>query len=479
MINSIKPLIGIICVAFALTVSAHTELPDFSKLVKQSSGAIVNVSIVRHLNSKNQTPSEGDLQLPGEDLHQWPDFLHKFFEYYENNPDSMPFDTESIGSGFIISEDGYVVTNSHVVDNADEIIIKLQDRRELMATVVGSDKHSDIALLKVEANDLPTVKMGMSDALEPGQWVAAIGSPFGFDYSVTAGIVSAVNRTLPSASYVSFIQTDVAVNPGNSGGPLFNMQGKVVGINSHIYSRTGGFMGLSFAIPSELVIHVVDQLKKKGSVTRGWLGVYIQEITRELSESLAMDKPQGVLVSGLTTNSPAHAAGVEVGDVIHQYNGKIVEHVGLLPPMVGYTEPGSVATLSVLRNGKVKKIKVTIGQLPEEEQEQHFEKSKPTGSKANVATLGISVREMRPEEKESSKVPNEALVVDKVMSGAGRQAGLQKGDLLLLLNNQQFSGVEDFTKIAANLPTDQFVIVLIMRNGMTRFLALKTPAESE
>ena len=471
----LKRLVLLNCVFFAMEASTQ-NLPDFSELVKKTTGAVVNISIVRHVPDENGHPPEGQ-DMPFPEGTPWSDFLKEFFEKYDNAP--LPFDTQSIGSGFIISEDGYVITNAHVVTDADEIIIKLKDRRELSAIVVGADKHSDIALLKVEAKDLPVVEMGVSETLKAGQWVVAVGSPFGFEHSVTAGIVSAVGRTLPSVSYVSFIQTDVAVNPGNSGGPLFNMQGQVVGINSHIYSRTGNFMGVSFAIPSELAIHIADQLKADGFVTRGWLGVYIQEITRELSESLGLDKPQGVLVSGMTENSPAEAGGVEVGDVIIEYDGKLIETIGFLPPMVGRTEPGKKVPISILRNGKLIHLNVTIKELPDDQHEHYAEHNGKKDQHPDIATLGLTVREMTSEEEAEFELKDKALVIEEITAGAAKQAGLSAGDLILMINNQRFDNVKEFIKIVESLPREQFIIVLIMRDSLTRFLALKIPAAEE
>lgn len=473
--------VAIFCVTLAgvfyvAALRAHDGLPDFSELVEEAAGAVVNVSIMRNVSGGGGIPEGLDFPFPeGEEL---PDFLKKFFEYHGADPD-LPFDTESVGSGFVISKDGYIVTNAHVIDDASEILVKLQDRRELSAEVIGIDKYSDIALLKVSANNLPVVALGKSEDLTAGEWVVAIGSPFGFDHSVTAGIVSAIGRTLPSVNYVSFIQTDVAVNPGNSGGPLFNMQGQVVGINSHIYSRTGGFMGLSFAIPSEFVTHVVEQLKQQGFVTRGWLGVYIQEITRELSESLGLSKPQGVLVSGTTPDSPAALAGIEVGDVIVSFNGKKIENIGVLPPLVGHTKPDQAVPVEVLRNNELLSFDVTIKALPDSEQPETVTASEQEDKRPNVELLGLTVRAMTPDEQAEVEFKENVLVVEEVIAGVARQAGLGKGDLILMINNQRFADVDEFRQIVEELPREQFVIVLIMRDGMTRFLAMKIPADAE
>ena len=306
----------ILFVAFLLLVSmqahARYNLPDFTELVEENSGAVVNISTTKQNEVKRGLPPGMDIPDLPED-NPFGDLLRRFFGEHGGDGEDF-FNSRSLGSGFIISKDGYVITNHHVVKGADEIIVKLNDRRELVAELVGSDPRSDIALLKLNATDLPTVRIGSSDDVKVGQWVLAIGSPFGFDASVTAGIVSAKGRSLPSENYVPFIQTDVAINPGNSGGPLFDLDGNVVGINSQIYTRSGGFMGLSFAIPMEVAMDVVDQIKTHGYVSRGWLGVYIQEVTRELAESFGMDKPAGALVAKILPDSPAEESDIKVGD---------------------------------------------------------------------------------------------------------------------------------------------------------------------
>ncbi|WP_353573300.1 trypsin-like peptidase domain-containing protein, partial [Candidatus Albibeggiatoa sp. nov. BB20] len=303
------------------TAQARSSLPEFTELVEQYGPAVVNISTTAKKKSEKLGSLGRDLPDIPEDspLH---DFFRRFFD--EENMGSQP--STSLGSGFIISPDGYVITNHHVVDNAKEIIVRLTDRRELEAEIIGSDKRSDLALLKIEADHLPIVKLGSSKNLKVGEWVLAIGSPFGFDHSATAGIVSATGRSLPNDNYIPFIQTDVAINPGNSGGPLFNMDGEVVGVNAQIYSRTGGFMGLSFAIPVDVMNNVVDQLKSDGKVVRGWLGVLIQDVTRDLAESFNMEKPQGALVAQVLPDSPAENASFKSGDIITKFNNQIVEH---------------------------------------------------------------------------------------------------------------------------------------------------------
>ncbi|VAV96064.1 HtrA protease/chaperone protein, partial [hydrothermal vent metagenome] len=312
---------------FPVITQARSGLPDFTGLVEKNGAAVVNISTEEKRDKRSKRIPRRFQDMPENGpFGEW--FKHFFGEEGEgNNGEGNGFGgphryAQSLGSGFIISKDGYVLTNNHVVADADKIIVRLSDRRELEAELIGTDKRSDLALLKIEGDDFPVVKIGSSETLKAGEWVLAIGSPFGFDYSVTAGIVSAKGRSLPRENYVPFIQTDVAINPGNSGGPLFNLDGEVVGINSQIYSRTGGYMGLSFAIPIDVVMNVVEQLKSDGHVVRGWLGVLIQDVTRELAESFGMKKPHGALVARVLPNSPAEAAGFKIGDIVVKFNGK-------------------------------------------------------------------------------------------------------------------------------------------------------------
>ncbi len=446
---------------------ASAELPDFASLVEKQAGAVVNVSSTRQ---KQKDRPHGAMPFPDMPKdHPWYKFFEDFFGKH-GTPPKAPRDPRSLGSGFIISRDGFVITNYHVVKDAEEIIVRLNDRRELSAEVVGTDERSDVALLKVEAEGLPVVELGSSEGLKPGQWVVAIGSPFGFEYSVTAGIVSALGRSLPSENYVPFIQTDVAVNPGNSGGPLFNLDGEVVGINSQIYSHTGGFMGVSFAIPIEVAMHVVRQLKDKGEVTRGWFGVYIQEVTRELSESFGMDKPQGALVSGLIDDSPAQESGVEVGDVILEFDGREVESAGGLPPLVGRAEVGKRVKVKVLRDGELVELQVKVGRLPED--------LDSTDERRNEeAVLGLSLADLSAQEKEEIGIKGGAVRVTKVEPGPARRAGVVAGDLLLAVDNQRFDDVQGLRAVIPKLQRDQFITLLVMRGKRTRFLAMRIPSE--
>jgi serine protease Do len=447
------------------------SLPDFTELAQSNSPAVVNISTTQKIKRDPRLPE--NLQIP--DLPEdspFHDFFRHFFDEDGNAP--MPRDAKSLGSGFIISGDGYVMTNNHVVRDADEVIVRLSDRREYNAKVVGTDERSDVALLKIDAADLPTVKVGKSKDLKVGEWVLAIGSPFGFDHSVTAGIVSAKGRSLPRENYVPFIQTDVAINPGNSGGPLFNLDGEVVGVNSQIYSRTGGFMGLSFAIPIEVAMNVADQLKTKGHVTRGWLGVLIQDVTAELAESFDMDKPRGALVSRVLPDSPASKAGFEVGDVILQFNGDEVDHSKDLPPLVGRTPVNKSVPVRVLRQGKIRTLKVVIGELPADD-EIRVAGDKPKTSKQN--RIGVTVSELTDTQRKKLEIAEGGVLVNEA-GGAAARAGIRRGDVIVMLNNEDISGIKQFEKLVKDLPANRSVPVLIhrARSGPV-FLALKITDE--
>lgn len=464
-----------VLLGFSLLLVAPMEvlaqLPDFTGLVEKNSAAVVNISTTQKVSA-----TEPQQQLPeGIEIPEgtpFDDFLRRYFG--EGGPGGgEPSETKSLGSGFVVSPDGYIITNHHVVKDADEIVVRLQDRRELVAKVVGSDKRSDIALLKVEAQDLPVVKMGSADKLKVGEWVLAIGSPFGFDHSVTAGIVSAKGRSLPSDNYVPFIQTDVAINPGNSGGPLFNLEGEVVGVNSQIYSRTGGFMGLSFAIPIDVAMQVVDQLKSQGHVSRGWLGVQIQDVTRELAESFGMKKPQGALVSKILDKSPAEAAGLQIGDIITEFNGQEIISSASLPPMVGMTKIGETAKLRILRQGSTKEVPVKIGMLPEEEPAlAGGPAEQPSGEK--VSRLNLSVSNLTQEQREQLELPkNGGVMVQTVNPGPAYDAGIRRGDVILRIQDQAVKDAKQFNEVVKGLPKGKSVAVLVQRRGGSLFLALK------
>jgi serine protease Do len=372
----------------------------------------------------------------------------------------------SLGSGFIISKDGYVLTNNHVVEGAETVIVRLNDRREFIAEIVGTDPRSDVAVLKLDATDLPVAEIADSDDVKRGQWVVAIGSPFGFDYSVTAGIVSATGRALPDESYVPFIQTDVAINPGNSGGPLFNLDGEVVGINSQIFTRSGGFMGLSFAIPMNLAMNVAEQIQEDGVVRRGWLGVLIQEVNRDLALSFGLEKPMGALIAQASSSGPGGKAGIQPGDIIVRFNGKDVERSSDLPPMVGLVRPGTTVPVDVVRQGDRLTIDVTIEQLPEANQVAQAMSSQPK------AILGMTVDDV-PESLQSENNLQGGILVKEVGDDPALSAGLRAGDIITQVGGREISEVSDLQNMLDSLPTDRPIPVLVVRGGNSTFLTLR------
>jgi len=447
--------------------NALAQLPDFTEMVKTNGIAVVNISTTQKAPPEAENAPE-EPQLP----EGMPPEMEEFFKRFLNEQGGgyVPRDTTSLGSGFVISPDGYVLTNSHVVKDADEIVVKLSDRRELLAKVIGTDARTDVALLKVDAKDLPAVTIGNPNKLQVGEWVLAIGSPFGFEQSVTAGIVSAKGRSLPGGNYVPFIQTDVAINPGNSGGPLFNMEGKVVGINSQIYSRTGGFMGLSFAIPMDVVMNVVDQIKATGKAAHGWLGVQIQDVTRELAESFGMKKPQGALVSKVLPDSPAEKAGLQIGDIITEFNGQQIETSGDLPPMVGITPINDKATLKIIRQGETKSLDFKVGLLPDEADKLAEAKVAP---KLPHNRLGVNVIDLTDTQRETLQIAKNGVLVQDVAKGTAKDAGIQRGDVILRIQNNVVRDAADFEKIVTKLPAGKSVAILIQRQGSPVFLAIK------
>ncbi|MGE0486544.1 MAG: DegQ family serine endoprotease [Gammaproteobacteria bacterium] len=454
--------------------AAITGLPDFTQLARDNSPAVVNISsTIKEAKAEDNLPHGFSMPDIPEDG-PLSEFFRRFFG--EEGPGMPPGGIDprtSLGSGFIISTDGYVITNYHVVREADEVVVRMSDRSEYKAEVIGSDPRSDIAVLKINTDaTLPTVKLGSSETLEVGEWVLAIGSPFGFDYSVTAGIVSAKGRSLPNENYVPFIQTDVAINPGNSGGPLFNLDGEVVGVNSQIYSRTGGFMGVSFAIPIHVVMNVYEQLRDKGSVTRGWLGVLIQDVTAELAESFNMDKPRGALVSKVLADSPAKQGGLETGDVIVTFNGRAVDQSSDLPPIVGATQVGDKIPVEVIRGGKRQTVTIEIGALPDDDEEIALGDNPE--AKSNVdARLGVAVRNLDAEQREALQVDAGGVLIEDIERGPAYDAGLRAGDVVLQLNNQKITDAKQFLEVVAKLPADKTVPVLVQRQGNPLFLAMK------
>ena len=447
-------------------------LPEFTALVDGYGPAVVNISTRQSNQDGAVAPPLALPDIP-EDSPLY-DFLRRFFG---EEGEDLPGDdnlSRSLGSGFIVSNDGYVLTNAHVVESAEEIIVRTSDRREFLAEIIGVDKRSDIALVKVEASGLPTVKIGTAKDLKVGEWVLAIGSPFGFDHSATAGIVSAKGRSLPSENYVPFIQTDVAINPGNSGGPLFNLEGEVVGVNSQIYSRTGGFMGLSFAIPIDVAMDVVEQLKTHGRVSRGWLGVIIQDVTRELAETFKMPQPTGALVAQVLPESPAAGSELRVGDVILEFNGVSVPTSGALPPLVGISPVGQKAKLTVLRRGETRVLDVLIGELPEDDPVRLASK-RPEVEKAN--RLGLVLEDLSLEDREQLELGHTGIVVAKVEKGVAERAGVRVGDILLMFDNQEITDAAQFNSLLHAVEPGRPVAILIQRGEGRMFFALRLPKE--
>lgn len=441
------------------------ELPDFTELVKQAAPGVVNISTTRQVERRS-------MPFSGPQGQEIPEIFRHFFG------DQIPFgqggipggseERHSLGSGFIIDKDGYILTNAHVVDGADEVVVRLNDRRELNAEVVGSDAKTDVALLKVDANNLPTLNIGDSNQLEVGEWVAAIGSPFGFDHSVTSGIVSAIDRTLPSDAYVPFIQTDVAINPGNSGGPLFNLDGEVVGINSQIFTRSGGFMGLSFAIPINVAMDIADQLRSEGRVSRGWLGVVIQPVSRDLAESFGLDGAKGALIAEVAPSTPAADAGLKAGDIILSVNGEEVDSSTTLPRLIGRVNPGEEADLAVLRNGERVEKTVTVGDWPEEARAGASGDARDPQSR-----LGISVAPLEQEQLERLELDSGVRVVQVDPAGAAAKAGVRAGDIIVSLDQQDIASPEQLAEVISQVEGNRAVPLRLYRDGRSLFVALR------
>jgi serine protease Do len=404
------------------------------------------------------------------------DPMFEFFRrFFPRQPD-MPreFESRSLGSGFIISADGYILTNAHVVDSADEIVVRLTDKREFRAKVIGADRRTDVALIKIEATRLPAVRLGNPDVLRVGEWVVAIGSPFGFENSVTAGIVSAKGRSLSQENFVPFIQTDVAVNPGNSGGPLFNMRGEVVGINSQIYSRSGGFMGISFAIPIDVAMDVQQQLKATGRVSRGRIGVAIQEVTRELAESLGLSSPQGAIVSSVEQGGPADKAGIKPADGILKFNGQPVVASSDLPRIVGNTRPASRAVAQLWRKGAIKNVTVIVGEMPDDRQTPRGRGAQPAERTAN--RLGLIVSELSAEQRRQLGV-NNGLRIESLQGDATRAINLRTGDIILALIDRgqtiEIHSVNQFNTLLTKMDKNSNVTLLVRRGERQFFVTLR------
>jgi serine protease Do len=466
--------------------SGAQVLPDFADLVERYGPAVVNI------NTRTRGPRGGSAQVPGlsED-----DPFYEFFRRFM--PDGQvpkgaprgrgespkgergPLRPFGLGSGFVVSPDGFIVTNAHVVENAEEITVRFNDKRELTAKVIGADTRSDVAVIKVDAKDLPTVKIGDVKKLRPGEWVIAIGSPFGFQNTVTAGIVSATSRENlsgdPNLDAVPFIQTDVAVNPGNSGGPLLNMRGEVIGINSQIFSRTGSFAGISFAIPIDYAFNVADQLMKTGRVTRGRIGVGIQNVTKDLADSLGLGKAQGAVVGNVEEGSPAAKAGLEVGDVILKIDGRPVEGSADLSRTIRALKPGSKVNLNVWRSGKPRDLTVVVSEFKDEEATKTASNAKSKKAENKPGKLGVAVTELTAEQKKTLKVAGGVVV--EAADGAALAAGVGPGDVIMRVNNVDIANVKAFNDVVGKLDTKKPVALLIRDEQGTRFVTFRPEGE--
>ncbi len=453
--------------ALAFTLSAPAlakDVVDVADLVEKQGPAVVNISTTKLV----KRGAEGfPFAAPDDEAMQ--EFFRRFFPGGPGGGGPIQeIPARGAGSGFIVSSDGYILTNAHVVKGADEVEVKLIDKRKFNAKVVGADSRTDVALIKITASNLPTVTLGDPNKLRVGEAVVAIGSPFGFENSVTAGIVSAKGRSLPSESYVPYIQTDVPINPGNSGGPLFNMKGEVVGINSQIYSRSGGYQGVSFAIPIDVAMGVAEQLKTAGKVSRGWLGVVIQEVTADLADSFGLDRPRGALVAQVQADSPAAKAGLQAADVILQFDGRPVENSGDLPRMVGMAKPGSKIPLQVWRKGRAQEIKVVLGELPEEEQ--------VAGKNGrSYSRGGLALSELTPDQRRELNIDH-GLLVEEVTGDAAR-SGIRVGDVILAVNNAKVATVAAFRKAIAAIPKGKSAAILVRRGEGSLYIPLKISSE--
>lgn len=437
------------------------DLPNFTALIKDNAKTVVQIdsrigsSSTAQLNNGQVTPEE-------------------FFRYFFENPNNQPNTphqgrrSKSHGSGFFIDDQGHILTNAHVVEGAEEIIVSTTNQKEYTAQLIGLDARTDVALLKIDATSTPAATLGDSDQLEVGNWVLAIGSPFGFDYTATAGIVSAVSRSLPDGTYVPFIQTDAAVNPGNSGGPLFNLDGEVIGINSQIYSRTGSFNGLAFAIPINTAVNIAEQLKTKGYVSRGWLGVGIQGIDQELAQSFGLDKPTGALVANVLPDSPAQQAGIQAGDIILTFNGKTIHKSSELPPMVGTVPVGTAVDVTVLRKGKQQTLSISIGELEEDRPKT------PVTDRQTQSNQGLTVKSLSERLQSELHIDSGVAVVKVVPASKAAKAGFRAGDVIVNIDNRTIRHVDDFNQAmqAIQKDTDKPAAVLVIRDGRSLFIPL-------
>lgn len=469
--------VSLLMLAFGAAAQGRA-LPDFTDLVEKHGSAVVNISTTQ----VSRGSARGAQPFPFDEDDPMFEFFRRFIPRQPGAPGypGIPreFESRSLGSGFVISSDGYLLTNAHVVEAADEITVRLTDKREFKARVIGADKRTDVALLKIEAGGLPAVRLGDPSTLKVGEWVVAIGSPFGFENSVTAGIVSAKGRSLPQENFVPFIQTDVAVNPGNSGGPLFNMRGEVVGINSQIYSRSGGFMGISFAIPIDVAMDVQGQLKANGKVSRGRIGVVIQDVTKELAESFGLGKPEGAVINGVEKGGPADKAGLEAGDVILRFDGRSVTNSGDLPRIVGGTRPGSKAVVQVWRKGATREFTVLVGEIVDDPAgSRPARKAKPAEQPAN--RLGLVLSELPAEKLRELKISG-GLHVDEVRGNTAR-ADVRPGDIILALiargETTEVKSVEQFNAALGRFDRSANVTLLIKRGELQTFVTIRGVGE--
>ena len=480
-VTALPSVLGVLPIANAAAVAG---LPDFTDMVEKTGPAVVNIRTTEKVRAGQSAAGGG----AGGDDEEMQEFFRRFFGVpvppRQQQPDrgTRPRKPGSgsqqeeevprgIGSGFIISADGYVMTNAHVVDGADEVYVTLTDKREFKAKIIGADKRTDVALVKIDGTNLPRLTLGDSDKIRVGEWVIAIGSPFGLDNSVTAGIVSAKARD--TGDYLPLIQTDVAVNPGNSGGPLINMRGEVIGINSQIYSRSGGYMGISFAVPIDEAMRVSDQLKSAGKVTRGRIGVQIGELTKEVAESLGLAKAHGALVQKVEAGGPAEKAGVEAGDIILKFNATPIERSSDLPRLVGNTKPGTRATLSVWRKGANRDVSITVAELESEKAARREDKKVKPDSAANV--LGINVTDLTDAQKRELKLDGGAVV--ETSDGPAARAGIRAGDVILRLNNTDIKDSRQFAAAISKLDAKKMAVILVRRGDASQFVPIRPAAQ--
>ncbi len=485
-IRVIQPLRSL-CMAVALTGAAFTALaplqpataqvralPDFTDLVDQVGPSVVNIRTMEKVKSRSQQGMPGDEEfleffrrfgIPAPNIPGHPRQAPR-----QNRPQQEEEQPRGVGSGFVLTADGFIMTNAHVVDGADEVLVTLTDKREFKAKIIGADKRTDVAVVKIEATGLPAVKVGDVGKLRVGEWVMAIGSPFGLESTVTAGIVSAKQRD--TGEYLPFIQTDVAINPGNSGGPLINMRGEVVGINSQIYSRSGGFMGISFAIPMDEAVRVSEQLRSSGRVSRGRIGVQIDQVSKEVAESIGLGKASGALVRGVETGSPAEKAGIEAGDIITKFDGKAIDKSSDLPRIVGSTKPGNKSTVTVFRRGATKELSINIAEIePEKASAKASAKDEKPKASSAAQVFGLAVSELTEAQRKELKIKG-GVRVESATEAAAR-AGLREGDVILALANNEVNNVKDFDAILAKFDKSKPLNVLFRRDDWTQYAVIR------